>query len=816
MVKIKEAVVSKSEEEKDGLIKQIGEKCVPRQFSLVLKRELKEEGSQTEDIAKSKRKCVEKQDPAEIKVSAPRPTPSLDDVIERSPELLGSLTTAAANSIGACTRLVLRTIIQNAKKSASRENRKRLVPSDVDIACGIAQIDYNLTCPLLRPTPSSDRMYWGRKLTKEHYTIDANSKEMVSHERFCDSIMIKDHWLVVDGIQPCLPENVIPSEVKRRFQEQQHETQRAHGFGVPGIKREPMPEKRMSTQTFSMEHQVLYSEITKILTSGSSLQRQKVLETIETDTGIQFLAGRFVILIAEGTRLHIGTRNIRGLANLLKLTWSLMKNPNIRLEKYLYVLVPSLISCVVSKNMVPILDVSRVGLKAKPTTVTPLGATPPELTADDRERIIRDLEFEFKLREASGKLLAELSSQYQNLNLNVRIIQTLRGVLSGNQDPAAIYGVLCTLFAFGNLTINSVVLPKMHDIYCSLQASRSEIPQVKPTMTKLRKIVVETEASRMEIVQNRTIELVMKIIFENEIFNDRKSADRDVYVNLYAEFGALFYDYALNTEMVDQYTGHLKITRPSLLLKQEAYLEELERRRRIRRSTTTTTTTSSHHHQHQQQQLHNHPMIDEAMLDNLLDDSNRPWSKPAAQLDEQQLEPHLDREKETFFRKPKLFLARKEKSKDGKLVASFLRPLEFGYMPGLPSTKTGGRGIPGHGPAGARETLTRESILGNSLYASRASAENHPLKSVVKDSDELLRRFVSRQDPQAGAIIYGRSMMMTSSGRATLDSEIARAAQQLSAVRLRNSVGTSRAAGKKDEMSRGRFLTTAPRQQIGT
>lgn len=64
--------------------------------------------------------------------------------------------------------------------------------------------------------------------------------------------MIKDHWLVVDGIQPCLPENVIPSEVKRRFQEQQHETQRAHGFGVPGIKREPMPEKRMSTQTFSM------------------------------------------------------------------------------------------------------------------------------------------------------------------------------------------------------------------------------------------------------------------------------------------------------------------------------------------------------------------------------------------------------------------------------------------------------------------------------------------------------------------------------------------------------------------------------------
>ena len=79
---------------------------------------------------------------------------------------------------------------------------------------------------------------------------------------------------------------------------------------------------------------MLYAEMTKILTNGSALERQKVLETIETDTGFQFLAGRFVILIAEGVRLHIGTKNIRGLANLLKLAWSLMKNPHIWLEKY--------------------------------------------------------------------------------------------------------------------------------------------------------------------------------------------------------------------------------------------------------------------------------------------------------------------------------------------------------------------------------------------------------------------------------------------------------------------------------------------------
>uniref|UniRef100_A0A1I7UH75 TAF6_C domain-containing protein n=1 Tax=Caenorhabditis tropicalis TaxID=1561998 RepID=A0A1I7UH75_9PELO len=574
--------LTKSEQEKSGLIKQIGEKCVPKQMVPVLKREMKEEGSQTEDISKSKRKCIEKQSPSGISVSRPRPTPSLDEVIASLSQttdlsnLVGMLTQDAANAIGGCTRLILRTIIENAKRTASQENRKRVIPSDVDLGISTAQISYDLTCPLLKPTPSTDRMYWGRKSTKPRNIIDATSQEIVSHERFCDSIMIKDHWLVVEGIQPCVPENVIPSEVKQKFREQQEETQRVYGYGVPGIKREPMPEKRMSTQNFSIiqEHQVLYTEVTKIFTNGSSLERQKVLETIESDTGLQFLAGRFVILIAEGVRLHIGTRNTRGLANLMKLTWSLMKNSTIRLEKYLYVLVPALISCVVSKSLVPLVDPSRIGHQSK--TTVPLTGT-PELTEKDHERIIRDLEFEFKLREAAGKLLAELSSQYQNQNLSVRIIQTLRKVLSGNKDPSAIYGVLCTFFAFGNLTINSVVLPKMHDIFCSLQASRADVPIVKTTMTRFRKLIVETESQRMDVVLNRTIELILKIIFENEIFNDRKMADRDAYVALYAEFGALFYDYALNTEMVNENTGHLKINRPSLLLKPEVYKLELEK-----------------------------------------------------------------------------------------------------------------------------------------------------------------------------------------------------------------------------------------------
>ncbi|EGT36387.1 hypothetical protein CAEBREN_01937 [Caenorhabditis brenneri] len=804
LVKIKEAP-SKSEVEKSSLIKEIGEGCVPKKFVTVLKRELKEEGSQTEDITKSKRKCIEKIPPGEIKIVNPTPTPSLDEVIgtlcQSTPEFsnLGRmLTQEAANTIGGCTRLILRTIIENAKKTACQENRKRITPSDVDLAISAAQIDNDLTCPVLKPTPSTDRMYWGRKSVKRKNIIDATSQDIVSNERFCDSIMIKDHWLVVEGIQPCVPENVIPSEVKQKFQEQQEETQRVYGYGVPGLQRLPMPDKRTSTQMYSVEHQVLYAEVTRTLTSGSALERQKVLEVLESDTGIQFLAGRFVILIAEGVRLHIGTRNIRGLANLLKLTWSLMKNPHIRLEKYLYVLVPSLISCVVSKSLVPLVDSSRIASKSTSTTksTAPVVGT-PELTEEDRERIIRDMEFEFKVRESSGKLLAELSQQYENQNLSVRIIQTLRKVLTGSsRDPAAVYGVLCTFFAFGNLTITTVVLPKLHDIFCSLKASQSNLPTVKTTMTRLRKLIVETEVERMEVVQNRTIELIMKIIFENEIFNERKLADHDAYVTLYAEFGALFYTYALSTGMIHETTGHLKVNRPSLLLKPQAFRVELEKF--LRKSQRRPQHLQNNHHQNNNR---GSLIADESMLDNLLDDSVRPWTKAASQVEEAEQSPLNIQDKETFFRKPKLFLVRKEKS-EGKLVASFIRPLEYGYMPSLPSSRHSRKST--ESSSAPRDTVARESILGQSIYASRASeCMKNP-----EETDEILKRFVERPDDQSGAIIYGRNMMMTENRiRGKLDEEIAKATMRMSQVRLRNSVAFSRSAGKKDEMSKGRFLT---------
>lgn len=244
--------------------------------------------------------------------------------------------------------------------------------------------------------------------------------------------------------------------------------------------------------------------------------------------------------------------------------------------------------------------------------------------------------------------------------------------------------------------------------------------------------------------------------------------------------------YVLNTGMVNENTGHLKVSRPSLLQSRESFLAEWDTMKRHKKPTNVSVYSKREN------------STDEAMPDNIFDDSHRPWVKTAAKVEEKDEPLALETDKPTFFRKPKLFLIRKEKSPDGSLTASYIRPLEYGYMPTLPLSLNVRRMNDT-----TRDTMGRESILGQSMYASRASESF----KTTKDSKELLRKFVERPDDQAGAIIYGRNIMMTEKGRQSLDNNIAKAASELSNVRLQNAVSTNRSSFRKDEMSRGKFLS---------
>ncbi|CAI5447590.1 unnamed protein product [Caenorhabditis angaria] len=649
----------------------------------------------------------------------------------------------AVDSIGSSVRLVLRSLIEQSKKNAHHSNRKRIIPADLDLAFGMLKLKHNLTCPVMESTPYTERWYWGRKYTRAPpHANAANSTDFIASERFCDSLIIKDHWLCIEGIQPIVPENSIMEEVREKNYQTIVEAQK---LPENVTKKDIMAEKRMTKQILSIEHQILYNELVNLLTNGTPLERQKALQCIEADTGLQFLSGRFVILFAEGIRVNIGTRNIRAISNLLKLAWSLMKNKHIRMERYLYVLIPSLISCVITKTIIPIQDQGK-------------NTKNRSLSLEDEERLVRDLETEIRIREAACKLLFKLDEQYPILGLQMRIIVLIRRVFSGKFDPSAIYGALNMLFNFGYLTIKTTVIPRLHDIYCGLVAY-CDPETIHEKMENSRKIVVETEIKRIELARNRLIELVMKILYEYESCEVKpRMADPKVFIESYAEFGVMFYSFIIETGKIDD-DGRV-IPSKSPILHQVGSTFQTDSKHLTppptKKSAPKPISTKNE-------------IIDEEMLmmTDLLDDSHRKFAKIAKKLEEENEEEEKNRKiklRDSFFGNSKLVLVRR----NGNKIA-YLRPLELAHIPSAPS-------IPS-------KSLPR-SISTTTIRMSRSDESTVP-QTGLDASEILFRRYLSRPSIQSAAIVYGRPLEMSENGKLKIDQKISEMARKLAQTRLK-------------------------------
>ncbi|CAB3409925.1 unnamed protein product [Caenorhabditis bovis] len=799
LIKAKSAKIVPSET-KDDFFKSLMSLCAAQNAKHIRKYHEKEDRIvQTKnDISESKMKRVKNIE--DIHVDTSSMPAALGEVLRNlsrdpmSSNLANCLTGKGAESVGNAVRQVLRNIVKEAKKLANHGNRKRLMTEDIDLAVTVLRLNPDLLFPVAKSSANTERTYWGRRIMRRPpHTISAQSAEIVSNEKFYDVPIIREHWLCIEGVQPSVPENAISSEVKKKIKDEMENMQRNYGYGALGVRKEKNLEKRLSKQQFSLEHQVLFNDIVNMIASGTPIERQKALQTVETDSGLQFLAGRFVILIAEGVRVNIGSRNVRGVSNLLKLTWSLMKNPRICLERYLHVLVPALLSCVVAKSIIPLVDVGRAGPSSSKSRTSVIGIGPTDIVISKEEelKLQQDLELEFRIRETSGRLLAQICEKYPTQHVNARLVQILRKVLTGCVDLASIYGALCTYFALGYLTIYSVLIPRLHEIFCAIHSfTVDDVQAVKTAPTKLKKIAVEFESKRLEWCKNRIVELVMKILYEFETssVSERKVISEQSFVDSYAEFGTMFFRYLIETGKIDE-IGRISANRESILkLPQRKSTYQTDARIPVPYK-------SSNYTEPQRKS-----QIDEDMLDDLLDDSNRPWVEVSKRVD-------LNNEEEksecssNFFGRARLVIVRK----NAERKIAYFRPLEPISMPTAPTIRRGlgkiveNRAAPIPGNIAAAGVRTSRSAI---------SVDDQALSLISKDPSELLRKYLNRNSDQAAAAVYGRKVDNSEIGQKTLDRLISEAAYKLNTVSLPNAVcGQTFPPSFKSEVNRGKFLT---------
>jgi len=161
--------------------------------------------------------------------------------------------------------------------------------------------------------------------------------------------------------------------------------------------------------------------------------------------------------IAEGVRVNVVQFNLALLIYLMRMVKALLENQTLYLEKYLHELIPSVATCIVSKQL----------------------CLRPE--ADNH----------WALRDFAAKLIAQICKNYTTStnNIQTRISQVFASSLAQEKTPlSSIYGAIAGLSEMGPEVIKALIIPKIKDISTRLEFILEGVGHTQADKTSAQKI----------------------------------------------------------------------------------------------------------------------------------------------------------------------------------------------------------------------------------------------------------------------------------------------------------------------------------------
>ncbi|XP_077238315.1 TATA BOX ASSOCIATED FACTOR II 59 [Tasmannia lanceolata] len=314
----------------------------------------------------------------------------------------------------------IREIMQEAIKCMRHSKRTILTADDVDSALNLRNVEpiYGFASgdPLRfkRAVGHKDLFYVDDKEVDFKDVIEAP----LPKAPLDTSVVV--HWLAIEGVQPAIPENapvealVAPSENKK--------SEHSKEDGLPvDIK---LPVKHV----LSRELQLYFDKITELTVSRSdSVLFKEALVSLATDSGLHPLVPYFTYFVADEV-----TRSLNDfllLFALMRVVRSLLRNPHIHIEPYLHQLMPSVVTCLVSK---------RLGNSL--------------------------VDNHWELRDFTANLVASICKRFGHAyaNLQPRVTRTLlHCFLNPTKALTQHYGAIQGLAALGTKVVHLLILPNL-------------------------------------------------------------------------------------------------------------------------------------------------------------------------------------------------------------------------------------------------------------------------------------------------------------------------------------------------------------------
>ena len=235
------------------------------------------------------------------------------------------------------------------------------------------------------------------------------------------------HWLAVDGVQPDIPQNMVPSskntkEIVRQVDE--HVKDVDTGASAGGVQ-----VTQLLPRLLSEELRLYFTRVTAAIERGGASpttrqQQDAALAGIARDPGLQETVPFLVLYISKSLSTHLG--NPEHCRTLVRMARALLTNPHIHLELHLHQLIPSLLTCIVAERLS-----SRPG------------------------------ENHWMLRKEAASTLVQVCNMFGGdyAMLEARVLKALCKAIGPDRSLSTQYGGFVAISLFGPNAINSFLLP---------------------------------------------------------------------------------------------------------------------------------------------------------------------------------------------------------------------------------------------------------------------------------------------------------------------------------------------------------------------
>ncbi|KRK02370.1 transcription initiation factor TFIID subunit 6 isoform X1 [Drosophila yakuba] len=357
---------------------------------------------------------------------------------------VGSLSDDAAKELAEDVSIKLKRIVQDAAKFMHHAKRQKLSVRDIDMALKVRNVEPQYGFVAKDFIPFRFASGGGREL---HFTedkeIDLGEITSSNSVKIPLDLTLRSHWFVVEGVQPTVPENPPPLSKDSQFLDSvnpvikldQGLNKDAAGKPTTGkihkLKNvETIHVKQLATHELSVEQQLYYKEITEACVGSDEPRRGEALQSLGSDPGLHEMLPRMCTFIAEGVKVNVVQNNLALLIYLMRMVRALLDNPSLFLEKYLHELIPSVMTCIVSKQL----------------------CMRPEL------------DNHWALRDFASRLMAQICKNFNTLtnNLQTRVTRIFSKALQNDKTHlSSLYGSIAGLSELGGEVIKVFIIPRL-------------------------------------------------------------------------------------------------------------------------------------------------------------------------------------------------------------------------------------------------------------------------------------------------------------------------------------------------------------------